>query len=239
MRAVSGKHTRIQVAVAYMMGDGSQGMGQQSTSSARFVGRLREGMPQHVVTYGCSLTAGGAWVAQLGEALGHAFPGLARVTNSGMGAMWSGWGVENLDERVIALQPDAVLIEFSMNDAYLPYETSTEGARQNLESMIDRIIATRPSCEIILMVMNPPTGDHLVIRPHIECYNQVYRDVARQRSLLLVDHYPRWQRLLDVDRPRFFEHVPDGLHPGEAGCQVMITPHLLASLGVAATAGPE
>lgn len=31
--------------------------------------------------------------------------------------MHSGWGLDNIDERVVALAPDIVFIEFSINDA--------------------------------------------------------------------------------------------------------------------------
>ena len=124
---------------------------------------------------------------QLRQALDAKFPKLATVVNSGQGAMWSKWGVEHLDERVIAKKPDAVFIEFSINDAYLPYQTSTETARKNLDTMVDRIRRANAQCEIILMVMNPPIGIHLERRPKIADYEQVYRDVAKARRLRLID----------------------------------------------------
>jgi lysophospholipase L1-like esterase len=188
--------------------------------------------PQHLVTYGCSLTAGGAWVEQVRCALDQRFPGLVRVTNSGQGAMWSRWGLENLKERVIDQQPDTVLIEFSMNDAYLPYETSLEEARQNLIGMIERLAAALPACEVIVMVMNPPVGEHRAVRPRIEEFNEVYRQVARALGLRLIDHYPAWQRLLAEDPPAFQACVPDGVHPAEIGCERIITPAILAGLGL-------
>lgn len=199
---------------------------------SRLVTGLLAGKPQHLVTYGCSLTAGGAWVEQVRQALDARFPGLIRVTNSGQGAMWSRWGLENLEERVIGLQPDTVLIEFSMNDAYLPYETSLEEARQNLEGMIDSLAAILPACEVIVMVMNPPVGEHLAVRPRIEEYNEVYRRVACARGLRLIDHWPAWQRLLAEDPAAFQACVPDGVHPAESGCERIITPAILAGLGL-------
>jgi acyl-CoA thioesterase I len=72
-----------------------------------------------------------------------------------------------------------------MNDAFLPYETSVEEARRNLEQMIDRIQPALPACEIIVMVMNPPTGEHLAPRPQIEAYNQAHREVAAGREMAI------------------------------------------------------
>jgi alpha-L-rhamnosidase/acyl-CoA thioesterase-1 len=91
-----------------------------ATSAAepsRFVARLAAGKPQVIVTYGTSLTAGGAWVEQLRQALAQRCPGRAQIVNSGGSGMFSKWGVDNLDARVIQKQPDAVFIEFAMNDA--------------------------------------------------------------------------------------------------------------------------
>jgi alpha-L-rhamnosidase len=195
--------------------------------------RLRAGQAQHIVTYGCSLTAGGAWVDQLRRILEQRYPGLVAITNSGQGAMWSRWGLENLEERVIAHRPDAVFIEFSMNDAFLPYDTSLEEARGNLAAMLDRIGQALPDCQAVLMVMNPPTGEHLEIRPRVEEYNQIYRDAARERGLLLIDHYPNWQRLLETEPDTFREYVPDGIHPAPLGCEKVITPAIVAALGLA------
>jgi hypothetical protein len=50
--------------------------------------------------------------------------------------MWSKWGVDNLETRVIQKKPDTVFIEFAINDAYLEYKTTIEMARSNLVNMI-------------------------------------------------------------------------------------------------------
>jgi len=104
-----------------------------------FVKQLEDGHSQMIVTYGTSLTAGGAWVSQLNQTLEHQYPGLATVINAGQGAMWSKWGVENLDHRVLEHHPDVVFIEFGINDAYAEYQTTVAQARINLEYMIDRV----------------------------------------------------------------------------------------------------
>ena len=202
---------------------------------SRLSRNLEEGRRQTVVVYGTSLTAAGAWVGQFREELDRRYPGRAVVINSGKSAMWSKWGVDNLENRVIAKHPDAVVIEFTINDAYLPYKTSVAQARTNLVSMTERVLAANPECEIILMVMNPPTGVHLERRPDIASYNQMVRDVARERRFLLIDHYPAWERILTTDAKTFTLYVPDGLHPGAEGCRTIITPGLLSGLGMPAS----
>ena len=139
---------------------------------------------------------------------------------------------DNLDARVVAKKPDVVFIEFSINDAFLAYKTSPEDARRNLEAMIDRILAALPGCEIILMVMNPPTGEHLEQRPKIADYEQVYRDIAQTRSLRLIDHSANWQMVLKRGEAQWKALVPDGIHPNAAGAQQVIVPQLLKGIGL-------
>jgi acetyl esterase/lipase len=209
-------------------------------AGAGLVRNLEADKPQTVVTYGTSLTAGGAWVGQFGAALEARWPGRAKVVNSGQGGMWSKWGVDNLDGRVIAKKPDTVLIEFGINDAYLEYKTPVAAARANLETMIDRILAAKADTEIILMTMNPPVGVHLERRPAIAEYYEMYRSVAKERKLQLIDHAANWAPILANDRARFDRYVPDGIHPGPEGCREVITPALLKALGIPAVAAePE
>ena len=200
--------------------------------TSRLAGHLAAGKAQVVVTYGTSLTAGGAWVGQLQDTLKAKYPGLATVINSGQGGMWSKWGVDNLDARVLKKKPDCVFIEFAINDAFLKYATSVEAARTNLCTMIDRILQSKAETEIVLMTMDPPTGVHLERRPKIEDYYQMYRDVAKERKLRLIDHEPNWKKILDQDKALFSKLVPDGIHPGPEGCSKVITPEILKAMGL-------
>ena len=86
----------------------------------------------------------------LEDSLNMLYPGTVEVINSAQAAMWSTWGVENLRERVLEYKPDMVIIEFAMNDAYLPYTTSIEAARLNLEYMVYRIRELYPECSILI-----------------------------------------------------------------------------------------
>ena len=203
-----------------------------TVQKSTLVANLESGKQQRVVVYGTGLTAGGAWVQQLQAALNSRHPEGATVINSGGGAKWSKWGVDNLDKRVIEKRPDTVLIEFAINDAYLPYKTSVEQAQRYLEDMIDRILKSNAECEIVLMVMNPPIGVHLERRPKVKAYYQMYRDVANARKLLLIDHYPKWEKILDEDPELFSKYVPDGIHPGAEGCKAVILPNITKALGI-------
>jgi len=203
-------------------------------AESRLVTNLNDGKQQTVVTYGTSLTARPGWVSQLREVLNTRYPGQANVINSGQGAKWSTWGVDNLDGRVIEKKPDTVFIEFAINDADLRRKTSVKQAQDNLENMIERILKDNPKCEIILMTMNPPVGKHLELRPRIKEYYQMYRDVAKARDFLLIDHYPEWAKILENDPDLFKKYVPDDIHPTREGCKAVTTPNIIKALGIEA-----
>ncbi len=199
------------------------------------VGRLHDGRKQTIVCYGTSLTAGGTWVRQLTDTLDSHYPGLATVINSGKGGMWSKWGVENLEERVIAHDSDAVLIEFSINDAYLDYGATVTQSRANLEMMISRIHADNSDAEVILLIMNPPLGVPLKQRPRIREYEAMYRDVASTFNVRLIDCSRSWQSLIEQEPGKWQQLVPDDIHPNELGCVSMVTPCILRGLGIPPT----
>lgn len=193
---------------------------------------LKKSKAQVVVTYGTSLTAGGAWVAELSSALKEHFGEKAKLINHGMSGCNSGDGVAKLD-AVLKDKPDLILIEFGMNDAVLRFNISVEQARKNLETIIEKLKASNPSIEIVLMTMNPPTGaEREGKRPEIEKYYQMYRDTAGKLKLPLIDLFANWQKLLSGDPKTFQKYVPDGLHPNKEGSLAVTWPALKQALGL-------
>ena len=205
----------------------------EGDSKSRLVQNLEAGKKQTLVAFGTSLTAVGAWVDQLRAVLDQQFPGQATVINGAQGGANSDWGRESLDERVLAHKPDTVLIEFSVNDANARRNTSVEHAKENLENMIERILAANPDGEIILQVMNPPVAHTKTARPEIAAYDQMYRDVAAARGFRLIDHGPAWQELLKTDPRTFLLCSPDTIHPLRSGSLKVSTPVVVAALGLA------
>ncbi|MBO4548371.1 MAG: hypothetical protein J5758_04065, partial [Abditibacteriota bacterium] len=88
-----------------------------------FIRDLEKGKARTLVTYGTSLTETGGWVDMIRAKLAEKYGDNARVINGAKSAMWSGWGVDNLDERVLSHDPDLVILEFAVNDAFLEYNT--------------------------------------------------------------------------------------------------------------------
>ena len=206
----------------------------QAEKKSKLITNLESGKKQVVVAYGTSLTSHGAWVKQVGNTLNKKYPGLITMHNYGGSGRWSDWGVKNLNAKVLKMNPDTVFIEFAINDCVDRFKASVKLAKSNLETIIDRILKSNPDCEIILMVMNPATGGWATYRSRLPKFYQMYRDVAKERGFLLIDHYPDWKKILDKGLNKFKKYVPDGLHPGEKGCKTVTTPNIIKALGIEA-----
>jgi len=203
-------------------------------TTPRFITALRAGRPQHVVIYGTSLSKGGAWVPQLQATFDARFPGLVTLTNSARGGQHSGWGATHVDSAVVALKPDVVFIEFAINDAVTRFDLSVETIRRNIDTILDRIATVLPACEVILQIMNPAFGKtegESAHRRNQDAYQQIYRDAAKRRGLLLVDHSLAWNHLLATEgEPAVKKLIPDGVHPNVAGWLRIVTPTLHRAL---------
>ena len=196
-----------------------------------FIKQLEKGKPQTIVCYGTSLTAGDdGWVSLLEQYLQKYYGENVNVINSAVGGMWSGWGVENLDEKVIANKPDAVIIEFAVNDSHKGYKTSKEDSRNNLNQMINRIKKANPKCEVIVMVTNPIVGYHAEGREEVVAYFDGYRAVAKERKLKLIDTYDIWSSIYKADPRVFSALMPDGIHPNTSGSRLVTLPVVISVL---------
>jgi acyl-CoA thioesterase-1 len=217
----------------------SSALATEPPATPRFISALRAGHPQHVVIYGTSLSKSGAWVPQLQQTLDAHFPGLVTLTNSARGGQHSGWGAAHVDSAVIALKPDVVFIEFAINDAVTRFDLSLDTIRRNLDTILDRIATARPTCEIILQIMNPAFGKtegESSHRRNQDAYQQLYRDAAQRRGLLVIDHSVAWNRLHATEGAAAVKILlPDGVHPNAEGWRQIVTPTLHRALGLQVT----
>jgi acyl-CoA thioesterase I len=205
---------------------------------SKLIRNLNSGKQQTLVYYGTSLT-GGHWSKQTTEVLKKYYGDLITVHNRAKGGSDSMWGIQNIEERVLSLKPDAVTIEFSMNDAINSRHISVDMARQNLLDMIDILKRSIPNIEIILLTMNPLGGDvaarpanHYYYRGSLPDYYQMVREVAASRKLRLIDINKVWISWIENNPESFDSLVPDGVHPQEAGCREVILPAVLKGLGL-------
>ena len=60
-------------------------------------------------------------------------------------------------------------------------------------------------------------------RPGLQQYLTMYRKVAEEYHLLLIDHYPNWERYLkDMGRDAYVKIVKDGIHPSLDGYRMIL-----------------
>lgn len=180
-------------------------------------------VPRTIVTYGTSLTSSGNWQEPLKAALERCGAGEVRVLNLAKGGSDSRWGAANAD-RVVAAHPDLVLIEFSYNDAYVNFKISVPESRVLTNKIIDIIDSGVPGVRIFLMTMNRPTGPMEAMRPQLDSYYDVYRQIAAERHLGLIDTAQRW-RSAPPDSLR------DNIHPTKAAHRAITVPAIISGIG--------
>lgn len=186
-----------------------------------FFKNLQAGQKQSVVVYGTSLSHTSAWPRALQEYFDTHFPGLVTFVNSAQSGQHSNWGLANLQERVLAHQPDVVFLEFSANDAATKHGISLEKSAANLDEMVSALRQQNPRVSIVLQTMSQcwdspdePMGKKSASdRPHLEEYYSVYRRYAREQALPLLDHNLDWLNLQRQDEAKFKRWLPDGAHP--------------------------
>lgn len=206
---------------------------------AGFFKKLQAGEKQTVVAYGTSLTAGGAWVASMKQWFEEKYPGQVTVVNSGGPGQNSDWGAANVQGKVVANNPNLVIIEFSYNDAHQKFKLTPEHCKGNLEKILSAITSKDPTTAIVLQTMNVPWDpaggkDPAANRPELETYNDNYRNAAKAHGFPLVDNYPVWLKIKETDPKRYEAILPDGSHPNKAASEEVTWANVKAVLEKAA-----
>lgn len=71
-----------------------------------------------------------------------------RYINTALGGTGIDWAYDNVDKRVSNMSPDLVILAFGMNDNYY---SSTADWTAKLKQVMDKILASNPDCEFILV----------------------------------------------------------------------------------------
>lgn len=168
-----------------------------------------EARDYRVVTFGTSITARGGWQQALGQSLGQCLKQPVEVLAIGGPGQASDWGLTNVD-RVKALQPDLVIMEFAINDADLRHWMGLDESRRNTVALIRQIREIKPGPRVVLMTTNPVTGWKRLLRPRLNQYYAQYRKISQVYRLPLIDVAAGWQELPLSLRSGA---LPDGVHP--------------------------
>lgn len=220
-------------------------------SQSTFIDKLEKGEQVKIVTLGTSLTGGKwPWVNVMKVWLEEDYPNQATILNLGVSAsasmtvpamegneyLWNKCGLDRIQEAVVA-KPDVVFIEFAVNDAYQPYNITVTQSRKNLEQMIEQLKSANPGVEIILQTMNVVIDmperqmSEARKRSMLIDFLDMYREVAIENNLLIIDHYSNWRKFFEQEgREEYIKVVPDGIHPNLEGYRKVFLPELKRKL---------
>ncbi|WP_434713439.1 SGNH/GDSL hydrolase family protein [Rhizobium sp. YTUHZ045] len=178
--------------------------------------------PLKIVAFGTSLTARGGWQPGLQTRLSACLQRSVKVESVAKSGETSTWALTQLD-RVVAEQPDIILIELYANDATLHRFVSLAQSRKNIADILDQLHQRLPRARIVLMAMNPFSGLRGLIRPFVGSYISAHQAEARKRGLEFIDYRPDWERLTPDD---LAAAIPDGAHPRPEVASKIIVPQL-------------
>lgn len=149
-----------------------------------------------IVCFGDSITEAGVggWTCWLQQQLGAEH----QVVNSGVGANTTMHAMDRFATDVLAHEPDIVLIEFGINDAYVyVHQTISRHSVSEYERNMREILRmTRQAGARPVLVINhfPLTnglqheqGNGIPIERNMDAYNQVLRDLAAELAVDTID----------------------------------------------------
>lgn len=200
------------------------------SADAAIIPRLKSGESLKIAAIGTSLSAPdwSSWFSQVGTWLNSQYYHKVTLDNEAIPATYSDSGINVQLPETLANNPDAVFIEFSVNDSC---NISLQQSCDNLQTMINQINASastrHTTIDIVVQTMNNVPGS---TRPELASFYQGYRNVAAANHLLLIDNEPNWVNLYNTNPSRWATYVPDGVHPSPSGSLNVIFPEIQRAL---------
>jgi acyl-CoA thioesterase-1 len=182
------------------------------------------GRPARLLAFGSSLSRRGDWPERLATALSACRADGVEAARLARPGGTIAWGTSQID-AALALAPDLILMEFSVNDASLAHGIALGRAATLLEQTLAR--AKAAGVPVLLMSMNPAFGAERWERPGHPAYLALYRAQAEAGRAGWLDITGAWHAMPAELRDRL---IPDGLHPTAEGMARILTPALLAML---------
>lgn len=220
-----------------------------TTAKGTVIQRLEQGDHLNIAAIGTSLTATSFnpqnWFVQTGAWLSAKYPGQVTLSDRAV----SGTASVNLPEfsrpyggtwqleQVLANDnPDAIFIEFAINDAYKQFNISPAQSANNLKTLIGRINAWAgdhsKTVDIVVQTMNNTGPSYASAENDVGPYYEAWRQEAAADNVLLIDHYPHWIDLYnsEADHATWKSYVTDDIHPNTAGITAVTLPEVQRAL---------
>lgn len=183
---------------------------------SRFMDRLRAGNSVILSALGDSLTYGymvrQGYLDMVTEQLHQAHPGCKlAVRNHGLCGDTISGGNARAEEAFAPPRPNLALIEFGLNDCF--QGMPPDYFENSLQQLVNLCRTQAPTMELLLLPpipIEPPEFDRAA-----EPFRTAYATVATAAGIPVVDFKQPWHQ---TTTPLW---QPDGVHPTEAGYQVM------------------
>ncbi|MFD2333802.1 SGNH/GDSL hydrolase family protein [Cohnella sp. GCM10020058] len=157
---------------------------------APFRAKLRRGGPVRIAFFGESTTRSGRWPYQLARALREAYPqAIVHTSNTAIGGENSAQGALRYEDEVRSVDPDLVVLEYMLNDSFLPESRS----EQAMSGILARLQEAGIPC---LIVSN--NGIHPLFegtKGRVEQTHDLYRQLAASYGCAFVGGYVYFGRL--------------------------------------------
>ncbi len=143
-----------------------------------------------------------------------------KFVNRGVGGERTADLLKRVKRDVVDEDPDYVVLSVGINDVWCRFsrgeEVTPDEFRQNYLSLVDTILATGAK----LFLIQPyalKMGDKQRFRPFLNKFNDIIRDIAREKDLPLVPVDEIFMGVTqDIDPAQF---STDGVHPTHRGCR--------------------
>jgi len=187
------------------------------------IAKLKAGEDVKIVAIGDSLSYG--WMVSKGyldflrEMLRRRYPEASiQIINKGIPGDTASGGLDRVDTDVCFYDPDCVLIEFALNDAFCGFTSELFG--RNIQEMIARI-RKNTKAEIVLVTavwLDDPQSYDFVEKYF---YGKL-EEMARKFTLPVARVHEHWRRQVLSGAVDFQELVQfDGVHPTVEGYRLM------------------
>lgn len=135
------------------------------------------------------------------------FPeGSIEFVNAGIGGTNSYLGVHRVDEQLLAYSPDAVIVEFSVND------TDKMMNKYSYDSLVRKILSHESNPAVMLLFTTMDNGTSL---------QDVHKEIGAAYDLPMISYHDAVYPEVAAGNLNWADISPDNIHPNDAGHSII------------------
>lgn len=198
----------------------------QETYGQKFpnlLSKLKKKAIPKILFYGDSITVGAnasgylkqapntpIWPVMVQQYLEKKFSTKINYINTAIGGKESTWGLQYINENVLAFNPDFVVIAFGMNDGL-----NKNAFKENIVNMINSIMKINKNCEILLVSTTLPNKEALNFTQQQHAYEEVLCELAELYSNVGLARMTSMHLYL-MNKKRFYDMTGNNVnHPND------------------------